>query len=517
MTDYTSLLGKSDQSWKQIATALLSEQQSKNKKAKRKQRRALVGALALSAWDNSKLNNVIRNLEDAKTDNQYQIADATVKWENYNKFITDDKGFIAAGGEPEKAEEINEYFKTVAAVNFNSANPNFEELYKNRANRHAEREEGINKIAKVLQADHLKKRNELKNTQAITGKSSPIYLTKEEFLKPYEDHYRAKQRRATDPSELGAVHQLFGLVGPGRKRRKALDAKIAGYEKIIKGYSIYDTLLDLPINSAPKAYYNPNDIGYTEADIVRLVETTVENDSLQRLLVTKARKMIVTNGIVDNANTALNEDTISDTQLQALLINTTVDFEKATIQAKQYKEEFADIWLVRRKETDLPFTTTEIDEGDGTIRIERKAINKDKFDLYEDEEDIYVAQKLGLYDENTVALQNALLGKHYETNLNINPETKNPRNPELILMYDKIISGSTTTDMAMSAARNWINLQLQGSARINEWRNVLEENYKVPNAKDMTIEELGVWYTAIFMDHVVGNQKSIEELTENQE
>ena len=391
MTDYTSLLGKSDQSWKQIATALLSEQQSKNKKAKRKQRRALVGALALSAWDNSKLNNVIRNLEDAKTDNQYQIADATVKWENYNKFITDDKGFIAAGGEPEKAEEINEYFKTAAAVNFNNSNPNFEELYKNRANRHAEREEGINKIAKVLQADHLKKRNELKNTQAITGKSSPIYLTKEEFLKPYEDHYRAKERRATDSSELGAVHQLFGLVGPGRKRRKELDAKIAGYEKIIKGYSIYDTLLDLPINSAPKAYYNPNDIGYTEADIVRLVETTVENDSLQRLLVTKARKMIVTNGIVDNANTALNEDTISDTQLQALLINTTVDFEKATIQAKQYKEEFADIWLVRRKETDLPFTTTEIDEGDGTIRIERKAINKDKFDLYEDEEDIYVA------------------------------------------------------------------------------------------------------------------------------
>ena len=149
MTDYTSLLGKSDQSWKQIATALLSEQQSKNKKAKRKQRRALVGALALSAWDNNKLNNVIRNLEDAKTDNQYQIADATVKWENYNMFITDDKGFIAAGGEPEKAEEINEYFKTVAAVNFNSANPNFEELYKNRANRHVEREEGINKLAKV--------------------------------------------------------------------------------------------------------------------------------------------------------------------------------------------------------------------------------------------------------------------------------------------------------------------------------------------------------------------------------
>jgi len=227
--------------------------------------------------------------------------------------------------------------------------------------------------------------------------------------------------------------------------------------------------------------------------------------------------MIATNGIVDNANTALNEDTISDTQLQALLINTTVDFEKATIQAKQYKEEFGDIWLVRRKETELPFTTTEIDEGDGTIRIERKAINKDKFDLYEDEEDIYVAQKLGLYDENTVALQNAILGKHYETKLNINPETNAPRNPELISMYNKIIKGSTISDVALMSSKNWINLQIQGSAAINEWRNVLEENYNVPNAQEMPIDELGVWYMAIFMDHAISEQKSIEELRENQE
>ena len=98
MTDYTSLLGKSDQSWKQIATALLSEQQSKNKKSKRKQRRALVGALALSAWDNNKLNNVIRNLEDAKVDEQFAIAKATTNWEAYNTFISEDRKFMEAGG-----------------------------------------------------------------------------------------------------------------------------------------------------------------------------------------------------------------------------------------------------------------------------------------------------------------------------------------------------------------------------------------------------------------------------------
>ena len=99
--DYTSLLGRSNQSWGELAGTLLAEQKGKNKKAKSKQRKALVAGLLLSAWDNKKVNNVIRNLKEADVDKQYDIAEATSKWDAYNTFVTEDRGYVAAGGKKE--------------------------------------------------------------------------------------------------------------------------------------------------------------------------------------------------------------------------------------------------------------------------------------------------------------------------------------------------------------------------------------------------------------------------------
>ena len=110
--DYTSLLGRSDQSWSDVASILLTEEKSKSKKGRRRQKRALIGGLLLSAWDSSKINKVVKNLQDADVDKQYDIAEATQKWDNYNEFITNDKQFILAGGEPKEKDEVNEYFKS---------------------------------------------------------------------------------------------------------------------------------------------------------------------------------------------------------------------------------------------------------------------------------------------------------------------------------------------------------------------------------------------------------------------
>ena len=519
--DYTSLLGRSDQSWSDVASILLTEEKSKSKKGRRRQKRALIGGLLLSAWDSSKINKVVKNLQDADVDKQYDIAEATQKWDNYNEFITNDKQFILAGGEPKEKDEVNEYFKSLGAVSFHGANPNFEELYKNRVNRNAEREEQINKIALALQKDHIQKRADLVAMGAIksTIGKSPIYKTKEEFLKPYEDYYRAKKRRASDPTELSAVHSIFGVVGPSRRRRKELDEKLESYKQMMTSYSKYDTLLDIPNYAYPKAYYNPNDIGYTESDILRLVETTVENDSLQRLLVGKARKMIATNGVMTTYNTAQNNKTISDSQLQALLITTTVDFEKATVQAKQYQAEFGDLWKVRRKETELPFTVEEItDEENKVISSKRTPTNEDKFKLYEAEEDVYISQKLGLYDQNTVDLQNALLGKDYEETINVtidsDTQEKIPNNPELIEMYDKIILDSTTSSATIMASRDWIRFLMEPEA-LFKLRDVLTNVYQIPKADvdNMDTTELQTWYMAITMEGIA-SRKSILETQE---
>ena len=83
--------------------------------------------------------------------------------------------------------------------------------------------------------------------------------------------------------------------------------------------------------------------------------------------------------------------------------------------------------------------------------------------MYVAEEDIYVSQKLGLFDQDTVDLQNALLGKKYEEEINvtINKDTgeKTPNNPELISMYNKVILDSST-----SSAQFYIDGSTVGSA-----------------------------------------------------
>ena len=504
--DYTSLLGRSNQSWGELAGTLLAEQKGKNKKAKSKQRKALVAGLLLSAWDNKKVNNVIRNLKEADVDKQYDIAEATSKWDAYNTFVTEDRGYVAAGGKK------GNYFDTQAAIDFNKANPNFDDLYKNQRGRHAIRQDEITTRSEALKASHEKQRNTLN----IDASQSQPYLTREKFLKPYEDFYRTKQSRATDPSELSAVHSLFGLVGPAKKRRQALDAKLENYEEMQKSYSKYDTLLDVPSYAYAKTYYNPDDIGYTENDILRLVETTVENDSLQNLIVSKARRMIKTNGVVTTYNTAQNEKTISDSQLQALLLTTAVDFEKATVQAEQYKVEFGDLYKVRRKVTELPFTVEETYDTKGKVISRKRTVtDEDSYALYVAEEDIYVSQKLGLFDQDTVDLQNALLGKEYEEKINvtINKDTgeKTPNEPELINMYNKVILNSSTSSATIMAARDWTEKQME-TGWLAKFRDYLKDVRKIPapEVDDMNLNDLNTYYIAVSLEGFASKQNILK-------
>ena len=229
--------------------------------------------------------------------------------------------------------------------------------------------------------------------------------------------------------------------------------------------------------------------------------------------------MIATNGVMTTYNTAQNNKTISDSQLQALLITTTVDFEKATVQAKQYQAEFGDLWKVRRKETELPFTVEEItDEENKVISSKRTPTNEDKFKLYEAEEDVYISQKLGLYDQNTVDLQNALLGKDYEETINVtidsDTQEKIPNNPELIEMYDKIILDSTTSSATIMASRDWIRFLMEPEA-LSKLRDVLTNVYQIPKADvdNMDTTELQTWYMAITMEGIA-SRKSILETQE---
>ena len=431
MTDYTSLLGKSDQSWKQIATALLSEQQSKNKKSKRKQRRALVGALALSAWDNNKVNNVIRNLEDAKVDEQFAIAKATTNWEAYNTFISEDRKFVEAGGKE------GDYFTNRAAAEFFRLNPNFDELYKNQSKRHKLRTNEIEKLAKTMQEEHIKQ----KKTLGInTGQTKP-YLTKDEFMKPYEDFYRAKERRLTDPSELSGVHKVLGLVGPGRRRRKELDQSIADKQQTVDALNkTYSELLDPKIYGTVPSYYDRDAIKYTQTDALDMIQQTHGQDPTLVRKLQNSIKLLVAK--TDDPNTAVKEKTdISDTALTAVIIVDTMDFDLLTEKAIQAKDDFEEYYKTKYDKEEKP-------EGP-----QPNQPASSEYTWYDEEEAIFIAKKLELSSTASLELRQALLNKSRE-------EAKDKPNIDLIRQYDQVIEKATALAGFEAATAEYMRIQV---------------------------------------------------------
>ena len=163
---YTDLLG-GNQTFAQVATSLLQDQRSKNKKDRRRQKQALIAGALLSAFDYNKLNKVAQNLDQAAVDKQFDIANKAQEWEAYSAYVQDDKQYKLAGGkqksiidaEGKEQAVINPYFKSKATLVFNELNPNFDTQYAGRSDRLSSRQVEIERVAKMMEKQHLEKSN----------------------------------------------------------------------------------------------------------------------------------------------------------------------------------------------------------------------------------------------------------------------------------------------------------------------------------------------------------------------
>ena len=167
---YTDLLG-GNQTFAQVATSLLQDQRSKNKKDRKRQKQALLAGALLSAFDYNKLNNVAKNLDQAANDKQFDIANKAQEWEAYSAYVQDDKQYKQAGGkqsikdaEGNDQEVLNEYFKSKSTLIFNELNPNFDAQYAGRSDRLSARQQEIERVAKQLEEQHL---NNMKNIKIL--------------------------------------------------------------------------------------------------------------------------------------------------------------------------------------------------------------------------------------------------------------------------------------------------------------------------------------------------------------
>ena len=192
---FTSLLGKSSgTSFGELAGAYLSGGKKKDNRA----RNIMLGTLLFNVKENQMRSKVMKNLDSLESEKVLEQARLTKQW-----------------GEREKLQTEYEAVKNKGAYNFykTDAETAFEETHgaDEKYNLKAFQSEKINwmKNWSNKKEDDLNKR--------YSGVDTNI-LTKEEFMAPVNDYYKAKQQDYLNPQNTSLVHKALGKIGFGTDR-----------------------------------------------------------------------------------------------------------------------------------------------------------------------------------------------------------------------------------------------------------------------------------------------------------
>ena len=100
---------------------------------------------------------------------------------------------------------------------------------------------------------------------------APRLTTVENFNKPLNDFFKAKQREIANPSNISLVHKAFGFLPGAKERDRQLKQKtsdtaaVIGYDPntatiTAKGKTMRDKMLAVPQNSSYNRIINKDDI-----------------------------------------------------------------------------------------------------------------------------------------------------------------------------------------------------------------------------------------------------------------
>jgi hypothetical protein len=192
---FTSLLGKSSgTSFGELAGAYLSGGKKKDNRA----RNIMLGTLVFNVKENQMRSKVMKNLDSLEREKVLEQARLTKQWEEREKLQTE--------YEAVKNKGAYKFYKTDAEEAFEETH-GADEKYDLKAYQ----QEKINwmKNWSNKKEDDLNKR--------YSGVDTNI-LTKEEFMAPVNDYYKAKQQDYLNPQNTSLVHKALGKIGFGTDR-----------------------------------------------------------------------------------------------------------------------------------------------------------------------------------------------------------------------------------------------------------------------------------------------------------
>ena len=193
-----------DKSYLDIASGFFGREKKKSKK------RRFVQLLdfALNLGDRVMNNRVAENLDDLNNKKVFDIANRNDKWIKLSKVIDVENNY----------RNNPNYFMNLATEEFNTQQPDFVER-NNEARDYRDAE--IKELADAKLREHQKQMEGVDD----------VGITREQFMKPLEDYYRAKEREIADPANRSVIHKGLSFLGVGKKRRannaeKLRDAEI---------------------------------------------------------------------------------------------------------------------------------------------------------------------------------------------------------------------------------------------------------------------------------------------------
>lgn len=178
-----------------------------NKKSKKKNRIVQGLSFLLNLSDRVMNNRVNKNLNALRDEKVFDIANRNDKWVKLSKVIDTENNY----------RNNPNYFMGLATQDFNTQRPNF--------NPNENTEAGNYMNAEIKESAAAKLREHQKQLEGVD-----VDITKEQFMKPLEDYYKAKQEEIMDPANRSVIHKGLSFLGLGRKRQSENAEKIKDAE-----------------------------------------------------------------------------------------------------------------------------------------------------------------------------------------------------------------------------------------------------------------------------------------------
>ena len=235
-----------NQGWQDIAQLVFSKGRSGRKRNRRKELLGLIGLSWMQAREGRLIYDTNKQIRALNASKVFEQAKATRQFEEHEKIVGDQIAY----------EKDNNYFLDQAEGAFDTKNPNFFAQYggvqgANSSAANTLRNKEVKELADALQHEHFLRMNyktdkagnfdidqltgmpRTWNTKTITNPETgetiekvPAvrnkYLTKEEFMLPFQNYYNTKEEQLLDPRNVSSSHHFLGRFGLGRKRNEEM-------------------------------------------------------------------------------------------------------------------------------------------------------------------------------------------------------------------------------------------------------------------------------------------------------